>query len=50
MVCPSEKEGRGVVRVRNICSAAAGIRPLKVTIYSMKRAAVHLYSKDNKTR
>lgn len=41
---------RGVVHIRNICSAAAGVRPAKVTVYSMKCAAVHFYSKDNKTR
>lgn len=50
VVCPAEKEGGGVVHVRNICSAAPGVRPVKVTVYSMKCAAVHLSPKDNKTR
>lgn len=48
MVSPAEKEEGGVVHVRNVCSAATGVRP--VTVYSMKCAAVHLSAKDNKTR
>lgn len=50
VVCPAGKEGGGKVHVRNICSAAIGVRPVKVTVYSMKCAAVHLSSKDNQSR